>query len=394
LPRAQERLAIAALALAAFALNLNTNVLGALLPFVQVDLALVAGDDKYLIAAVALGSALGALGAGPLSDRYGRRAMLVAGLLVFVVASLGHLLTSAFWPFCMLRALSGIAVGLAYASASALVAEVAPYGRRGAAMGWFTAGMFLAIPVGMPLSVWLATAGVWPAIFGVQAAVGALGCWWALRAVPARPAAPGDTRRGFGFDVLAHGSVRAGLFATMLHVGSFFTTVQLATTWLDETGRVPKEDQMLLWVGLGATSVLGSALLGRFSDRIGKRNYVLASSVVLVLCFGMLAREPGPMVMLLVGALLALTAASRTGPLQALLSGLVPIHQLGSLMGLRGCAMQVGVFAFAVSAAPLSAELGFQGVLMLAGAWQLLSYLSIRFWVKEARPAMRVDSAV
>jgi predicted MFS family arabinose efflux permease len=51
-----------------------------------------------------------------------------------------------------------------------------PYQRRGAAMGRFNAGMFLAIPIGMPLSVWLATARLVAGIFVVQALVAALGC--------------------------------------------------------------------------------------------------------------------------------------------------------------------------------------------------------------------------
>lgn len=379
LPRAQERLAIAALALAAFALNLNTNVLGALLPFVRVEPAF-GNADEYLVAAAPLGSALGALGAGALADRHGRRPVLVGGLLAFVVFSLGHLLPISLWPFLLLRALSGVAVGVAYAAASALAAEVAPYARRGAAMGAFTAGMFLAIPVGMPISVAFARAGHWPAIFAVQAVVGALGCWWALRAVPAsRP----TERRVALRSVLATGAVSAALFATMLHVGSFFTTVQLATTWLDATGRVAKEDQIPIWVGLGTASVLGSALLGRLSDRIGKRNFVLASSVVLVACFALLAREPESWVLLGAGALLAVTAAARTGPLQALVSGLVPSHQYATLMGLRGFVMQIGVFAFALVAKPVAAEFEFRGVLMLAAACQLLSYTAIRFWVRE-----------
>jgi predicted MFS family arabinose efflux permease len=382
LPRSQERLAISALALAAFALNMNTNVLGALLPFVTVDLALGDGDAKYLVAAAAFGSALGALGAGVLTDRYGRRTVLVGGLAAFVLLSLAHLPIRSLWPFLSLRAASGAAVGLAYAAASALAAEVAPYARRGAAMGAFTAGMFLAIPVGMPLSVEFAKAGYWPAIFGVQAATGALGCWWALRAVPA--SRQSEERVAY-WSVLCNGPVVAGLLATMLHVGSFFTTVQLATTWLDETGRLPKEEQMRLWVGLGAMSVLGSALLGRLSDRIGKRNFVLTTSIVLVACFCLLARELEPWAMTAVGALLAVSAAARTGPLQALVSGLVPSQQFATLMGLRGCVMQLGVVAFALAAAPVGRGLGFRGVLLMAAGCQLLSYVSIRFGVREGK---------
>jgi len=81
----------------------------------------------------------------------------------------------------------------------------------------------------------------------------------------------------------------------------------------------------------------------------------------------------------------AVAAAARTGPLQALVSGLVPAEQLGALMGLRGFAMQLGVFLFAFGASALTARLGFRGVLLLAAVCQTGSYLAIRFGVQEPR---------
>lgn len=382
LPSARQRTAVAALATTAFALNLNTNVLGALLPFVRGELHLQPGREAWLIAAGALGSAFGSLLAGPYAARRGRRSALVSGLLVFVGASIAHLLTTSFWPFFVLRLAAGVAVGVAYAAASALVAEVAPYGRRGGAMGMFSAGMFLAVALGLPASVALANAGAWTAIFAIQAGVGALGLWWTLRAVPDGRAAEAAAAP---WRLLANGPVLAVLVATMLHVGSFFTTVQLATTWLDRTGRVAKEDQVWLWLGLGLASVVGSAWLARASDAFGKRNFVLAASVLLVGCFGLLAREPGPWPMLAIGTALAVVAAARTGPLQALLSGLAPADRLAGLMGLRGCVMQLGVVSFALAAAPVVSEYGFEGVLWFAALCQLASYAAIRLGVPRGR---------
>lgn len=382
LPRAQERLAIAALALAAFALNLNTNVLGALLPFVGGDLGLQPGDDGLLIVAAAVGSALGALVGGPLADRYGRRRALLWGLLGFAIASALHLPARTFAPFLVVRALAGAAVGVAYAAASASVAEIVPYERRGAAMGRFTAGMFLAYPIGLPLSVAMARAGWWRGVFVLQTALALLGVWWAARAVPNSPPRTGAP---LSLRPLVRGPVAAGLLATMLHVGSFFTTIQLAGAWLDTTGQVPKEQQIWLWVGLGLASVFGSAWLGRSADRFGKRTFVLATSVVLVGCFVALSREPGAWALLAVGLVLAVTAAARTGPLQALVSGLVPPEHLAAVMGLRGFVMQIGVALFASVAGLVDKRLGFQGVLMLGAGCQMLSYVAIRFGVPRGR---------
>lgn len=378
-PVARESLAVVALALAAFSLNLNTNVLGALLPFVRDDLGLSAGGGKELVAAAAAGSAVGALAVGPLAAMWGRKLTLLVGLSLFTATSLLHLWAPSFGAFAALRAVSGVAVGVAYAAASALVAEVVPYERRGRALGRFTAGMFLAIPIGMPLSVVLASHGNWRMIFAVQAAVGALACWWSLRAVPTSAAVE---QRGSTRAVLGNLPAMAVLLATLLHVGSFFTTVQLATTWLDETGRIAKEQQIWVWVVLGVCSVVGSAMLGRVSDQVGKRRFVLATSAVLVGCFVLLARDPGPVQLALVGVTLAIVAAARTGPLQALVSGLVPAAELGALMGLRGFAMQMGVAAFALVAVPVGAAGGFAGILWFAAGCQALSYLSIRLGVR------------
>jgi DHA1 family inner membrane transport protein len=380
-PRAErERLAIAALALGAFSLSLNTNVLGPLLPFLRGELSLSDGQGKQLLAAAGFASAAGALLFDRLARRAGRRRVLLAGFAVFVVVSLLHLIPGGTTWLLAVRAASGFAVGVTYACASALAASLAPYARRGGAMGRFNAGLFLALPVGMPVTVLLANAGYWQGIFAVQAGVAAIGWWWARTAVPAD--APAPARAALG-PVLRNGGAVAGLVATMLHVGSFFTTVQLAAAWLDETGRVPKERQLLVWVGLGVASVLGSGVFGRVSDAIGKRNFVLATSAVLVGCFLVLAREPGPALLLAVGSVLAVCAAARTGPLQALVSGQVPPGQLNALMSWRGFAMQAGVGTFALAAAPLAERLGFRGVLFLAAGCQFLSYVTIRLWCRE-----------
>lgn len=380
-------MAVLALAMSAFVLNLNANVMGALLPFIRREFEFADEGAAWLLAAGGIGAAGGAFFVADAARGFGRRALLVVSLSLFAVASVLQAIVSEFFvgsaygTLFALRVIAGFATGFAYATASAAAADIVPYERRGAVMGRFNAGMFLAIPVGLPLAVWLAAMGYWSYTFLVQAGVGALAVVLSLRCVPALPPSPEGRR----LPLLKNRGVLAVLLSTMLHVGSFFTVVQMATSWLDESGVVPKEDQVWVWVGLGALSVLGSALFGRVSDKVGKRQFVLATSAVLVVCFVALARGPSPVWLLVIGCVLALAAAARTGPLQALVSGLVPKEQLGALMGLRGFCMQVGVFLFAMGAAGLSARLGFEGVLTLAAGCQFLSYLTIRFGVQEPK---------
>ena len=375
--RSRERLAILALALAAFVLNLNANVLGALLP--HLDHLVPVDGDGPLIAAAAAASAVAALFTGLLADRFGRRRLLICGLSVFVLASGLHLVVESYFGLLVARALSGVAVGMA--CASALVAEIVPYERRGAAMGAFTAGMFLALPAGLPLANEFAKSGSWRGIFLVQALIGLGGLVLAVRSIPS--IRPRDSWVDPG-KVLVQPSVVPALLAVMLHVGAFFATVQLSTRWLDEEGLVAKEDQSLLWVVLGLAAAIGSFGFGPVADRYGKRNFVLVSSVVLVGAFLLLARVEAFSSLLVTGLALAVAAAARSGPLQALTSGLVPRHQLGTLMGLRAFVMQLGIAGFALLA-PWVREVGgsFRAVLYAAAACLVLSYAAVRFGVRE-----------
>ena len=374
-----EGMAVLALAMSGFVLNLNANVMGALLPVLGPKFKFQDDGEAMLLAAAGAGSALGALLVADAGRWLGRRRLLGASLSIFVLTSAAHLLVGSYEELLAARAMSGFSIGLAYATASAAAADLAPYERRAAVMGKFNAGLFLAIPVGMPVTVLLASMELWKLTFALQAAVGGLALILSLRELPSLP----PTDPGRRLSLLKVPGVAAVLFATMLHVGSFFTVMQLATSWLDRESIVEKRDQVWVWVGLGALSVVGSAFFGKLADRVGKQRFVLVSSGVLVCCFFTLSRQWGMDYLLPVSCVLALAAAARTGPQQALVSGMVPAEQLGALMGLRGFCMQLGVAVFAAAAAMAPEGMSFQDILLMGAACQAASYLAIRIGVKE-----------
>ena len=116
---------MAALAMSAFVLNLNANVMGALLPFVRGELGFDDDGGALLVSAAGAGSAIGALAVADAGRRLGRRAVLGASLGLFALSSLAHLFVASFWPLLTLRALAGLSTGVAYAAASAAAADAA-----------------------------------------------------------------------------------------------------------------------------------------------------------------------------------------------------------------------------------------------------------------------------
>jgi MFS family permease len=75
--------------------------------------------------------------AGILSDKLGRRRIIVLGWLVYAVTYLGFAMASASWQILLLFALYGVYYGLAEGVARAFVADLVPEDRCGTAYGLF-----------------------------------------------------------------------------------------------------------------------------------------------------------------------------------------------------------------------------------------------------------------
>ncbi len=78
-----------------------------------------------------IGCLVGALMAGALSDRFGRKRLLVLSALLFAVTSIGNGLAHNFTVFIAWRMLGGVAIGLASSLSPMYISEVAPAQMRG-----------------------------------------------------------------------------------------------------------------------------------------------------------------------------------------------------------------------------------------------------------------------
>src|SRR6478736_9769574 len=78
-----------------------------------------------------LGCLVGALVAGGLSDKLGRKRLLIVAALLFAVTSLGNALAHNFSIFIAWRILGGVAIGLASSLSPMYISEVAPAQMRG-----------------------------------------------------------------------------------------------------------------------------------------------------------------------------------------------------------------------------------------------------------------------
>lgn len=127
--------------------------------------------------------------AGSLSDRLGRRKMIIGGWIVYAVIYLGFGLAQAAWHIVVLYILYGVYYALAYSTAKAMVADLVPASLRGTAYGTYNAVLgILDFPASLIAGILWQGMGAWqgfgpsaPFLFGSALALLAAGMMWAWK---------------------------------------------------------------------------------------------------------------------------------------------------------------------------------------------------------------------
>ncbi|NMO53899.1 sugar porter family MFS transporter [Actinoplanes sp. TBRC 11911] len=113
-----------------FLFGFDTSNIGSALDFVPYHLSGFALG--YLVAGASLGAAAGALLAGPLTDRFGRKSLMIADAAIYAIGAILSAVTPDATVLLISRTLIGLAIGADSAIATAYIAEYAPRQRRGA----------------------------------------------------------------------------------------------------------------------------------------------------------------------------------------------------------------------------------------------------------------------
>jgi MFS transporter, SP family, arabinose:H+ symporter len=112
-----------------FLFGYDTSNIGSALGFIPYHLSSFA--TGYLVAGASLGAAAGALVAGPLTDRFGRKILLVTDAGIYAIGAILSAVTVDAGMLLASRTLIGLAIGADSAIATAYIAEFAPRNRRG-----------------------------------------------------------------------------------------------------------------------------------------------------------------------------------------------------------------------------------------------------------------------
>ena len=118
-----------------FLVGTDTFLVAPLLPELTARFASPPASAGWMVSAYAIGYCVTAVFAGPVSDRFDRRRVLVAGMSAFSAATAACGLASTLWQMIALRALAGVCAAVAAPQVWAAIPQLVPPGRGGAGVG-------------------------------------------------------------------------------------------------------------------------------------------------------------------------------------------------------------------------------------------------------------------
>ncbi|EAQ07060.1 multidrug efflux pump, major facilitator superfamily (MFS) [Yoonia vestfoldensis SKA53] len=350
-------------------------------------------DTEYAVMQVSLSGYLAATAVlqifvGPLSDRFGRRPIVIGSLLIFVIATLGALFSTTVEAFLFFRILQA-AVATCMVLGRAIVRDIVPDAQAASMIGYVTMGMALVPMVGPMIGGALEQAFDWHATFvflvlagigtlalvyydlGETLAKGGMGFRAQVRSYPELFRSP----RFWGYVMCA--AFASGAFFALLGGASFVGTTifGLSPVWNG--------------IALGAPAVgyaMGNFLSGRFSVRLGINKMALIGTGITIAGLGtsVLLTLAGLIHPLVFFGFCSFLGLGNGLILPNVMAGSISVrpHLAGTASGLGGAIMIGGGAALSqVAGSILTVESGTLPLQLIMLGTSMMAFLSVVFVV-------------
>ena len=186
---------------------LSLNILAPAMPGLIVTLGAGAGTVQLTLSLFLLGMAVSQLVLGTLSDRFGRRPVMLVGLAVMVVASFAALAATSITGLIIARTLQAFGATVGIVIGRAVIRDLYDRDRAASMIGWVTMAMVVAPMIAPLIGGALDTAFGWHAIFAFLGLfASAVLAWTSFQLPETRKVATGE---GFAHFLAASGSLLA-----------------------------------------------------------------------------------------------------------------------------------------------------------------------------------------
>lgn len=241
---------------------------------------------------------------GPLSERYGRRAILTLGMVIFALGALLVVMWPTYWILGIALCSTGIAKILYDPAMQAYVGDEVPYERRGQAVAITEYSWSLSLLVGVPIVGFLIQRQGWQAPFlwlGIGGFVAAIILWRTISTSEKRSSAATTHSKVIGLLREHHVVLYASLYITLFVTANEMLFIVFGG-WMEDAFNLSLTSLGVAAAVIGGAELAGETIAGWSVDRYGKRQIIIFTGLVTALCYLLLPFTSST----LVGALITL----------------------------------------------------------------------------------------
>lgn len=337
-----ERSLLILLAAVQFTHIMDFMIMMPLGPQLMRELSISASEFSALIAAYTMSAGTVGLLIAPFVDRFDRRNVLTVSYIGFIAGTWACASAETAHALLLARAVCGAFGGVSSATILAIVGDLVPNQRRGAAMGIIMTSFSAAAALGVPFGLVLAHQFRWETPFYLLIAIALVVEGLLLIFLPhvRGHLAAGPPASWKNFTTLL--SDRNAWWALLLMVSlvfGHFTIIPFLSPHLVFNLKLPEAYLAAVYVIGGSLTIISAPWIGRLSDRHGRAEVftgVVSVAVIIIFTLTHVGPLPMPAVFVLTGMFFVF-ASGRYVPAQAVMASAVPSARRGAFMSLTSC---------------------------------------------------------
>ena len=329
--------------------------------------------------------------AGMLSDKLGRKKMLLFSGVVFASAPFLYLMVNSLWQLALVRFYHGMATAAFIPVAMALVSDLFQK-ERGEKIGWFSTstlvGRFLAPVVGGSIiGALIFNPGLsFKAVYLVCGLTGVIALLLILR-IPDHHEGPKKSQ-SWKETIIIFKTVAANraILTTSAVEASILFAYGTFETFLPLYALQKKLTVYEVGIFLSSqviTLALTKPMMGRFSDRHGRRPQIFAGALIGAGCIGSFALFKTFLPLLVLSVLFGLSLSIVTSATSAFIADLTDRTTHGSAMGILGSIMDIGHTTGPLVSGVVATYFGFSKSFLAASIVLMIAALIFRVCISK-----------